>query len=173
VTRFPVWPALWGPYPDSVGLAVVCKAPTRIVLRAHSSPVIDPRMTLFDHFRLPRHSSRSNPSSRSGSRAGSPTHESPHNSGHSTPIQHFASLFTHHHHNDASSSSHERSNGSHGSGKKREYEFFPHSAPIGSGGYSDVLKARWIARGGMIVAVKVVRKEAVKDHTEYLKIIGP
>ncbi|GHJ89111.1 hypothetical protein NliqN6_5513 [Naganishia liquefaciens] len=130
-------------------------------------------MTLFDHFRLPRHSSRSNPSSRSGSRAGSPTHESPHNSGHSTPIQHFASLFTHHHHNDASSSSHERSNGSHGSGKKREYEFFPHSAPIGSGGYSDVLKARWIARGGMIVAVKVVRKEAVKDHTEYLKIIGP
>lgn len=30
-----------------------------------------------------------------------------------------------------------------------------------------------MARGGMVVAVKVVRKEAVKDHTEYLKIIGP
>lgn len=126
-------------------------------------------MTLFDHFRLPRHSSRSNPSSRSGSRAGSPTHESPHNSGHSTPIHHFASLFTHHH----DGSSHESSSGSHGSGKKKEYEFFPHTAPIGSGGYSDVLKARWMARGGMVVAVKVVRKEAVKDHAEYLKIIGP
>lgn len=131
----------------------------------------DPTMTLFDHFRPARHSSRSNPSSRAGSRAGSPTHESPHNSGHSTPIHHLASLFTHHHHEPSSSSSDH--SGAHGSSKKREYEFFPHTPPIGSGGYSDVLKARWTARGGLVVAVKVVRKEAVKDHAEYLKIIGP
>jgi serine/threonine protein kinase len=77
---------------------------------------------------------------------------------------HFTALFTHHADSHGSG---------HSSSKKKEYEFFPHTAPIGSGGYSDVLKARWVAREGRVVAVKVVRKEAVKDHAEYLKIIGP
>lgn len=85
---------------------------------------------------------------------------------------HFTALFTHHA-DHSHSHAHGRGEGSHSSAKKKEYEFFPHAQPIGSGGYSDVLKARWLAREGMVVAVKVVRKEAVKDHAEYLKIIGP
>lgn len=80
---------------------------------------------------------------------------------------HFTAFFTHHHASSDSHSSH-----AHSSAKKREYEFFPHAPPIGSGGYSEVLKARWVARDGQVVAVKVVRKEAVKDHGEYLKIIS-
>lgn len=88
---------------------------------------------------------------------------------------HFTAFFTHHSyaHSHGSSSAASTTTGGHSSAKKREYEFFPHAPPIGSGGYSDVLKARWLAREGQVVAVKVVRKEAVKDHAEYLKIIGP
>lgn len=91
---------------------------------------------------------------------------------------HFTALFTHHgdhhhqHHHQSHGGKAEPGPG-HSSAKKREYEFFPHARPIGSGGYSDVVKARWLARDGIVVAVKVVRKEAVKDHAEYLKIIGP
>ncbi|KAJ9093199.1 hypothetical protein QFC21_006516 [Naganishia friedmannii] len=134
-------------------------------------------MTLFDHFRLSRQNTRSNPGSTSNSRASSPVRDS--GSPHATPPpthhhNHFASFFTQHH--ATNSSSHTQmpySNNSHSSSKKKDYEFFPHASPIGSGGYSDVVKASWKARGGMVVAVKVVRKEAVKDHAEYIKIIGP
>ncbi|KAJ9105775.1 hypothetical protein QFC20_004262 [Naganishia adeliensis] len=131
-------------------------------------------MTLFDHFRpgrLSRQNTRSNPSSRQASPSGSPR-ESPHSTPH---MGHFTALFTHHSdaHSHGSSSAASTTTTGHSSAKKREYEFFPHAPPIGSGGYSDVLKARWLAREGQVVAVKVVRKEAVKDHAEYLKIIGP
>jgi hypothetical protein len=132
-------------------------------------------MTLFDHFRLSRQNTRSNPGSNSNSRASSPVRDSA--SPHGTPPSthhhnHFTSFFTQHH--ATSSSNHSAtaySDTSHSSSKKKEYEFFPHASPIGSGGYSDVVKARWKAREGMVVAVKVVRKEAIKDHAEYLKII--
>jgi hypothetical protein len=33
------------------------------------------------------------------------------------------------------------------------------------------MKATWKANGGMCVAVKVVRKEAVMEEAEYLKIL--
>jgi predicted unusual protein kinase regulating ubiquinone biosynthesis (AarF/ABC1/UbiB family) len=62
---------------------------------------------------------------------------------------------------------------SHTHNKKREYDFGPSGTPpIGEGGYSQVLKATWKTRGGMCVAVKVVRKDAIKEHSEYLKIIS-
>lgn len=68
--------------------------------------------------------------------------------------------------------SHFFSRNPHGASKKKEYDFgMEGTKPIGSGGYSDVMKARWKARGGMLVAVKVVRKESIKDNDEYLKII--
>jgi hypothetical protein len=128
-------------------------------------------MTLFDHFRpgrLSRQSTRSNPSSRAASPTGSsPKETSRSGTPHSNNMGHFTALFTHH------SDTHAHAHSEHSSSKKREYEFFPHAPPIGSGGYSEVIKARWIAREGRVVAVKVVRKEAVKDHAEYLKIIGP
>ncbi|KAJ9118400.1 hypothetical protein QFC24_006229 [Naganishia onofrii] len=132
-------------------------------------------MTLFDHFRLSRQNTRSNPGSNSNSRASSPVRDSA--SPHGTPPSthhhnHFTSFFTQHHATNTSNhSATAHSDTSHSSSKKKEYEFFPHASPIGSGGYSDVVKARWKAREGMVVAVKVVRKEAIKDHAEYLKII--
>lgn len=61
----------------------------------------------------------------------------------------------------------------HSSHKKKEYDFLSAKpVPIGTGGYSEVLKARWKARDGMLVAVKVVRKEAVKDNKEYFKLLS-
>lgn len=57
--------------------------------------------------------------------------------------------------------------------RKKEYDFGPADAPpIGVGGYSHVVKASWKAKGGMPVAVKIVRKEAIKDDSEYLKVIS-
>ncbi|KAJ9111754.1 hypothetical protein QFC22_006413 [Naganishia vaughanmartiniae] len=134
-------------------------------------------MTIFDHFRPSRQNTRSNPGSTSNSRASSPVRDS--GSPYGTPPSthhhnHFTSFFTQHHTTESPSHSPttSHSGNSHSSSKKKEYEFFPHASPIGSGGYSDVVKASWKARGGMVVAVKVVRKEAVKDHAEYQKIIG-
>nr|XP_018261217.1 CAMK/CAMK1 protein kinase [Kwoniella dejecticola CBS 10117]OBR83375.1 CAMK/CAMK1 protein kinase [Kwoniella dejecticola CBS 10117] len=53
--------------------------------------------------------------------------------------------------------------------RKKEFNF--DSKIIGAGGYSQVLRAHWKARGNIVVAVKVVRKEAVKDREAYLKLI--
>jgi hypothetical protein len=54
--------------------------------------------------------------------------------------------------------------------RKKEYDFGPAgSLPIGQGGSGQVMRAR--SKDGQCVAVKVVRKEAVMEHSEYLKII--
>ncbi|OCF31249.1 CAMK/CAMK1 protein kinase [Kwoniella heveanensis CBS 569] len=58
----------------------------------------------------------------------------------------------------------------HGAHKKKEY-VFDKSDPIGRGGYSKVLKAKWKARDGKVVALKVVKKESIKNREEYLTII--
>jgi hypothetical protein len=65
---------------------------------------------------------------------------------------------------------HQHSSNSHTSDRKKDYEMT--SNPIGAGGYSQVVKATWRTNGNMVVAMKVVRKEAIKDREEYLKIIG-
>ncbi|WWC72326.1 uncharacterized protein I206_106288 [Kwoniella pini CBS 10737] len=57
----------------------------------------------------------------------------------------------------------------HSAQRKKEYTF--DSKILGAGGYSQVLRAHWKARGGMVVAMKVVRKEAVKDREAYLTLI--
>jgi hypothetical protein len=60
----------------------------------------------------------------------------------------------------------------HSSQRKKEFDFGPagtHS--IGAGGSGEVMKATWTANGNMCVAVKVVRKEAVMEASEYLKIL--
>ncbi|KAJ9105588.1 hypothetical protein QFC19_003570 [Naganishia cerealis] len=137
-------------------------------------------MTIFDHFRsgrLSRQNTRSNPGSASNSRNASPVRDGSSRRGTPPSTQHhshFTAFFTQHNSNSSSShASNQNSVNTHSSSKKKEYEFFPNTSPIGSGGYSDVVKASWKARGGMLVAVKVVRKEAVKDHAEYLKLLGP
>ncbi|WWD22215.1 hypothetical protein CI109_106706 [Kwoniella shandongensis] len=59
--------------------------------------------------------------------------------------------------------------GPHAAHRKKEYVF--DNGTLGAGGYSKVVKAKWKARSSMIVAVKVVRKEAVKDRAGYLRVI--
>ncbi|WRT69915.1 uncharacterized protein IL334_006906 [Kwoniella shivajii] len=59
--------------------------------------------------------------------------------------------------------------GPHSAHKKKEYVF--DNKVIGAGGYSKVLKAKWKARGGMVVAMKIVKKEAVQDREAYLRLI--
>ncbi|KAK8845277.1 hypothetical protein IAR55_005990 [Kwoniella newhampshirensis] len=59
--------------------------------------------------------------------------------------------------------------GPHAAHRKKEFAF--DNTTLGAGGYSKVIKAKWKARGSMVVAVKVVRKEAVKDREAYLRII--
>ncbi|WWC92028.1 uncharacterized protein L201_006982 [Kwoniella dendrophila CBS 6074] len=56
--------------------------------------------------------------------------------------------------------------------KERKKEFTLDDDVIGKGGYSKVYKAHWKARGGMLVAMKVVKKEAVKDREAYLRIVA-
>jgi serine/threonine protein kinase len=58
----------------------------------------------------------------------------------------------------------------HSSNKKRDFDISREA--IGSGGYSQVVTAKWKIKGGMVVALKVVNKTAVKDREEYLKIVG-
>ncbi|WVR08364.1 hypothetical protein IAU60_005419 [Kwoniella sp. DSM 27419] len=53
--------------------------------------------------------------------------------------------------------------------RKKEYVF--ESTPIGFGGYSKVLKAKWKPMDNQLIAMKVVRKESVKNREEYLKIV--
>ncbi|KAG7532061.1 hypothetical protein FFLO_03869 [Filobasidium floriforme] len=54
--------------------------------------------------------------------------------------------------------------------RKKDYDFGPAgSLPIGEGGSGQVMRAR--SKDGRCVAVKVVRKEAVMEHSEYLKIL--
>ncbi|OCF77470.1 CAMK/CAMK1 protein kinase [Kwoniella mangroviensis CBS 8886] len=74
----------------------------------------------------------------------------------------FSHVFSGHHNN--------HDDGPHSAHKKKEYTF-DHDV-IGQGGYSQVMRAHWKARDGMVVAMKVVRKEAVKDREGYLKLIG-
>ncbi|WVW86510.1 hypothetical protein I302_108559 [Kwoniella bestiolae CBS 10118] len=64
---------------------------------------------------------------------------------------------------------HNHEEGPHSTHKKKEYTFDNHV--IGQGGYSKVIKAHWKARDGMVVAMKVVRKEAIKDREAYLRLI--
>jgi len=58
----------------------------------------------------------------------------------------------------------------HGPSKKKD--FILEHDPIGIGGYSQVIRAQWKARGGQLVAMKVVRKESIKDREQYLRILG-
>lgn len=61
----------------------------------------------------------------------------------------------------------------HSSHRKKDYDFGPaDSLPIGEGGYSRVMKAAWKSRGNQLVAIKVVRKEVLKEKAEYLKLLS-
>ncbi len=64
---------------------------------------------------------------------------------------------------------HNPSDNAHSSERRKDYVFEDHV--IGVGGYSQVVKAKWQSRDNMVVAMKVVRKEAVQDRAEYLKIV--
>lgn len=57
----------------------------------------------------------------------------------------------------------------HDSSKQKDYAL--EHDPIGVGGYSQVVKARWLSHGGEVVAVKVVRKESIKDRNQYLRVL--